>query len=119
VCDDNPLSRYIVVPALFDQSVDANTSEAVEAGGRELIGVVIPSDWDGGNLTFYGSVDGAATYQLITKEEGTSVLVTVTASRAQMLSQTLPHIAGFEKIKLEASGTVAADRTVKCIFRDR
>ncbi|CAK0772595.1 conserved hypothetical protein [Gammaproteobacteria bacterium] len=95
-------------------------SGAVQLGGAELIGVVMPAAWTAANLTLQVSADGT-TFNNLYDVDGNEVPITAAASRYINL---LPiNFVGFQWIKVRSgtSGTPVAQgaaRTIGIVAED-
>lgn len=66
--------------ALIDISEDDDLSNAIDIEGKVLVGLVIPSNFDGTTVKFQVSHDNV-TYQALYDDGGTEISITVAASR--------------------------------------
>lgn len=82
-------------------ALNASLSGAVAIGEKVAIGILMPAAWDAANLTFQGSVDGAA-FSNVYDSSGNELTVTAAASRYICLDPTV--FVGLNQIKVR-SGT--------------
>lgn len=99
----------------------ASLSNAVEVGGRALVGLILASTWDTAIITFQASADGyGGTYYNIYLDDANTELqvpnTAAVASRAIAMNTVLDKLAAFDWIKIRsgtaASPTNQADATV-------
>lgn len=97
----------------------ATTSGEYYLNGNMLVGLLIPSTWDGGNITVQGSDVSGGTYVDIYDSVGSIVTVTVGgASRIVSLTgNPLQAVANVPYIKLKTASAVGADRTIKILAK--
>lgn len=115
----NPVhNKFNVVECLIDVSEDNDLSEAVNLGGRWLLGLEIPASWTAADITFMASMDGA-TYKALVDETGAAVGVTVTADTIVGFSGINPAVfLAARFLKIATSAGQAADRTLKFLLAD-
>ena len=96
----------------------ATLSNALLIDGVLVVGLVAPSAWDGGNVSFEGSIDGT-NYYTVLDQGGSAVLVTVTADRIHTFDgATISKFMGLTHVKcVAAASAVGADRTIDLIIR--
>lgn len=89
-------------------------SGAITLGGQMLVGLLIPSTWDGGNITIQGCDTLGGTYVDVYDSTGTICTATVGGvSRIVGLSGSmLQAVANIPFIKLKSASAVAANRTI-------
>lgn len=89
-------------------------SGAITISGQSLVGLLIPSTWDGGNITIQGCDTVGGTYVDVYDSGGTIATVTVGgASRIVGLSGSiLQSVANVPFLKLKAASVVGANRTI-------
>lgn len=92
----------------------ATVSGAIALGGTTLVGLLIPSTWDGGNITIQGCDTSGGTYVDVYDSNGNIVTATVGgASRIVSLTgNMLQAVANIPHIKLKAASAVGASRTI-------
>lgn len=92
----------------------ATTSEGIVMNGYMLGGLIIPTIWDGGNITIQVSDSLAGTYVDAYDSQGNIVTLTVSGgSRYIGITGTfLQAIASAPFIKLKSASSVAADRVI-------
>lgn len=97
----------------------ATTSGEYYLNGNMLVGLLIPSTWDGGNITVQGSDVSGGTFVDIYDSVGSIVTVTVGgASRIVSLTgNPLQAVANVPYIKLKTASAVGADRTIKILAK--
>ena len=107
-----PNTRFDVVNALIDQSVDDDLSEAADILGRELFGIILPAGFTTADLTFFGSVDNVTFFQLNDEDDGVITWAGCEASHLVLKKYDTPRILGFRYLKVAVSVAQAADRNL-------
>lgn len=77
------------------------TSGTINLGDHTLVGVFIPTGFEGTTLTFEASPDGGVTFLTILNEDGTTFTLTCTASRYVMVDPS--RLCGAGVLRLVAS----------------
>lgn len=95
-------------------ATSGTTSGAITLAGQTLCGLIMPSTWDGGNITIMGCDTSGGTYVDVYDSYGSIVTLTVAGgSRLVGLSGShLQAVANAPYIKLKAASAVAASRTI-------
>lgn len=118
-----------IVYAIQNLKTEATASVTVSNGGTTsgeyylngnmLVGLLIPSTWDGGNITIQGSDVSGGTFVDIYDSVGSIVTVTV-GGGSRIVSLTgnpLQAVANVPYIKLKTASAVSADRTIKILAK--
>lgn len=91
--------------------VDTSTSEAIDLAGTCLVGVILPSTFDGTAFTLTGSDSSAGTYVAIIDKAGNAVGGTsVAASKYVLLDP--KDVVGFRFVKIVSTTTQTTTSTV-------
>lgn len=95
-------------------ATSGTTSGAIALNGNNLVGLLIPSTWDGGNITIQGCDTVSGTYVDVYDSNGSIATVTVGgASRIVGLTGSfMQAVANIPFIKLKTASAVAATRTI-------
>lgn len=90
------------------------TSGGITLGGQMVVGLLIPSTWDGGNITVQGSDTLNGTYVDVYDSSGNICTATVGgASRIVGLSGSLLQaVSNLPFIKIKTANAVGANRTI-------
>lgn len=90
------------------------TSDFIPLYGNDLVGLQIPSTWEGGNITIMGSYASDGVFVDVYDSSGSIVTLTVGgASRIVSITGTfLQAVANVPFIKLKAASAVGANRTI-------
>jgi hypothetical protein len=94
-------------------------SGEVNKADNNLFGFVIPSTWDGGNITIQGCEVSGGTFLDVYDSYGNLITVTVAGS-SRIIALTNNHlqaIAAIPYIKLKSASSVSADRIIKIIVK--
>ena len=109
------------MPAVTDFSTNnaivgngTTTTSTISLYGNDLVGLLIPSAWDGGNITIQGCDTQTGTFVDVYDSIGNIVTLTVGGSSriVGITGSFLQAIANIPFIKLKTALTVGADRTV-------
>lgn len=86
--------------------------------GNLIFGLIIPTGWDGGNITIQGSDSESGTYYDVYDSNGAIVTATVAADRlVSLVGNHLQAVANIPYIKLKSASSVGADRTIKILAK--
>ncbi len=102
--------------ALIDVSEDASNSTSVNTDNMLLAGIVFPSAFTGSTITFDYSVDGSNWVDVF-ETDGTEVSYTVSADNVVRVDPSGWAFSSNGYLRVTSSGTEAADRKIKLIFR--
>ena len=110
------MSTIRTVPAVFTSST---TSGAIDLGSDTLVGVELPSGFQGTSLKFQGSNDNATFQDVYGLNEGvatpyTSIQIDVVVAASKSYTFKADFLAGFRWIKLVAG---SGSYTVNCFCR--
>lgn len=109
---------FVYTDILIDVSVDASTSQAVDLGGRSLVGIITPATLTGSTLTFTSHEtlsESIANYRTVIDQFGVTKTVPITVDDHIVL---LPaDFLGIKHLRIVSSGTEGADRTFKLVLR--
>ena len=90
------------------------TSNVITLTSQILVGLVIPSTYDGGNITLQGCATSNGTFVDIYDSNGNICTITIGGANriVSLTSIFLQSVANVPYLKLKASNTVAADRNI-------
>ena len=101
---------------LIDVSEDASNSEGVNVENMLLCGVVFPATMTGTTITFDYAGDNSSWVDVF-ETDGTEVSYTVSADNVVRIDPSGWAFASNGYIRVTSSGTEAADRKIKLLFR--
>ena len=118
-----------IVLAIQNLKVASTSSVTISSGstvstqfnldGNLLCGFVIPSGYDGGNITIQASDADGGTFYDIYDSNGTAVIVTIGGDNriVNLVGNSLQAVASAPYIKLKSASTVGANRTIKVLAK--
>jgi hypothetical protein len=95
-------------------AISTTTSGAIDMGGMNLVGLIMPAAMTGTSMTFQGSVDGTNYFDLY-DSSGTQLSITIAASRFILLVPA--DFAAVRYLKLVSGSSEAAERSINLVHR--
>src|SRR3990167_11238482 len=112
------LDRYVFKRILLDVSADANTSEAIDIQGYELVGIITPAALDGATNDITPQIDpGNGTFYTPLTNAGSAITwwENVAADEWLQAPQSISKLVG-ARLRLAFSEAEAADRTFLAVL---
>jgi hypothetical protein len=93
----------------------ATLSGALDCGGMSIVGVSLPSGFDGASLKIHAAMELGGTYQVVQDGSGTDITLVVSASKNIGFTQFMPSLFPWRFIKLQA-GAQTGSVDIVCVL---